>query len=408
MTTLTSQTSRISKRDVAQALRPANAALKRCATVLKSLAIAGIAITFNACREVHGEAPLAPRPVKIAAARPAEAPAGIRYAVSIQPYAQTPLAFKASGYVEAVQQRRGADGRLRALQAGDAVRAGAVLARVRESEYRERVNQAKASMAELETAEGKARLDLDRARTLFAADALVKPDLDAAQAAFDATVARIASARAQHEMAEIGLRDTVLVAPSSGVIVERKIETGALVSAGTVGFVLADVSAVKAMFGVPDSLVHRLTPGQPLAVTTEAFRGVKFAGRVTAIAPTADSQSRVFDVEVSIPNIDGRLRPGMIGAVEVTVDDPSPATAPSGAPAIPLTAIVRSDERPEEYSVFIVDGGGESSAVRARAVTLGQVRGNLVEVTRGLAAGERVVVMGATLLKDGEAVRVIP
>src|SRR6185295_12996396 len=116
-----------------------------------------IAITFSACREVHGEAPPAPRPVKIAAARPAEAPAGIRYAVSIQPYEQIPLAFKASGYVDAIQRRSGADGRLRALQAGDAVRAGAVLARVRESEYRERVNQAKASMAELETAEAKAR-----------------------------------------------------------------------------------------------------------------------------------------------------------------------------------------------------------------------------------------------------------
>lgn len=372
------------------------------------LAIAGTAIAVTACRDVHGEAPPAPRPVKIAAARQTEAPAGIRYAVSIQPYEQIPLAFKASGYIDSVQQRRGADGRNRPLQAGDAVRAGTVLARVRESEYRERVNQAKASLAELEAAQGKARLDLDRARILFAAESLVKPDLDAAETAYDANIARMASARAQIELAHIGLRDTVLAAPATGIILERKIETGALVGAGTVGFVLADVSSVKAIFGVPDSLVHRLNLGQPLTVTTEAFRGTKFAGRVTAISPTADAQSRVFDVEVSIPNGDGRLRPGMIGAVEVTADTPPAAAIETGAPAIPLTAIVRSDQRPDQYSVFIVESSGEQSTVHARPVTLGGVHGNLVAVTAGLASGERVVVMGATLLKDGETVRVIP
>src|SRR6185295_14511167 len=119
-------------------------------------------------------------------------------------------------------------------------------------------------------------LDRNRARTLFAAQALVKPDLDAAEAAFDANVARIASARAQVELAEISLRDTALVAPASGVVLERKIEVGALVGSGTVGFMLGDVSSVKAVFGVPDSLVHRIAPGQTLDVTTEAYRGSRF------------------------------------------------------------------------------------------------------------------------------------
>jgi RND family efflux transporter MFP subunit len=372
------------------------------------LAIAGAALAVSACREVHGEAPPAPRPVKITAARVSEAPSGIRYAVSIQPYQQIPLAFKASGYIDAVHQRRGADGRVRPLQGGDVVAAGTVLARVRESEYRERVDQAKASLAELEVAQGKAHLDLERARALFAAESLVKPDLDSAEAAYDANVARMASARSQLELAHISLRDTTLIAPASGVILERKIEVGALVGAGTVGFVLADVASVKAVFGVPDSLVHRLTPGQPLEVSTEAFRGGKFTGRITAISPTADAQSRVFDVEVSIPNRDGRLRPGMIGAVEVNAEPPAAPLLDIGAPAVPLTAIVRSDTQPEQYSIFVVDGGGDRSTVHARTVTLGAVQGNLVAVTSGLAAGERVVVMGATLLKDGEAVRVIP
>jgi len=380
--------------------------------ILAFMTIAASAVALTACREVHGEAAhAAPRPVKAMEARPAETPSGIRYAVSIQPYEQIPLAFKSGGYVDAVMQRRAADGRWRALQAGDTVPAGAIVARVREADYRERINQSNASLQELEAGMAKAQLDRDRARTLFAAEALVKPDLDAAEANYDAYVARLASARATIEMAQIAMRDTALVAPRGGIILERKIEAGSLVGTGTIGFLLGDVAVVKAVFGVPDSLVHRITLGQPLDITTEAFRGSRFTGRVTAVSPSAEQQSRVFDIEVSIANADGRLRPGMIGAVEVMADKTAAEAVEAAVPAIPLSAIVRSEKRADQYAVFVVDGSGpvkDVETVHARAVTLGGVQGNLVAVTTGLAPGERVVVMGATLLKDGEAVRVIP
>jgi RND family efflux transporter MFP subunit len=375
--------------------------------------VVAAATLASACREVHGEAAshAAPRPVKAIEVRPSDAPSGIRYAVSIQPYEQIPLSFKSGGYVDYVMQRRGADGRPRALQPGDTVPAGATVARVRQEDYRERVKQANASLQELEVAQAKAELDRDRARTLFAAQALVKPDLDSAEANYNANVARLASARANIEMAQIAVRDTALVAPRGGIILERKIETGTLVGTGTIGFVLGDVAVVKAVFGVPDSLVHRIALGQPLDVTTEAFRGSKFTGRITAVSPSAEQQSRVFDIEVSIPNADGRLRPGMIGAVEVAADPTAAQAVEAAVPAIPLSAIVRSEKRPDHYAVFVIDGSGHdkhTETVHARAVTLGGVQGNLVAVTNGLAPGERVVVMGATLLKDGEAVRVIP
>ena len=64
-------------------------------------------------------------------------------------------------------------------------------------------------------------------------------------------------------------------------------------------------------------MIQSVHPGEAIDVTVEAVAATTFAGRVTAIAPTADPQSRVFDVEVTIPNPDGRLRPGMIGTVAV-------------------------------------------------------------------------------------------
>jgi len=379
--------------------------MKRIVTYGALLA-AGLAVAaLVGCKDVKGETRPTPRPVKVLETKAPEAPSGARYAVSIQPYEQIALSFKGSGYVESVLRRKGADGRSRPLQAGDYVMAGTTVARVRQDDYRERVGQATFSLQELEVAQAKARLDLDRALFLFGAGAMTKPERDGAQAIFDQGAARIAAAKTQLHLAANALQDASLVAPVSGVILERKVETGTLVSVGSIGFTLGDVSAVKAIFGVPDSVVHRIAPGQKLTVTTEAFHGSQFEGTVTTVAPSADSQTRVFDIEVTIPNHDGRLRPGMIGAVELAAGaERITAMAES---ALPLSAIVRSPKNAADYTVFVVDGRGDEVTAHARAVALGPVQGNMVTVTRGLKAGERVIVMGAGLVNDGETVRVI-
>jgi RND family efflux transporter MFP subunit len=317
------------------------------------------------------------------------------------------IAFKSGGYVDEVLQRRDADGRLRALQPGDQVNAGTVLARVREADYRERLNQAESSLREIEAALIKARLDWDRAQTLFASQSLTRPELDAAKANVDASAARIDAGRAQVELARLALADCAVASPITGVILERRIEKGTLVGSGTVAFLLGRVADVKATFGVPDSLVGRMTPGQPITITTEAFQGRTFPGRVTGIAPSADPQSRVFNIEVTIPNRDGGLKPGMIGTIEIPADAPAAADPRSGT-AIPLAAVVRSNKSPNGYSVFVIESADGREVAHARPVELGPASGNDIAVTRGVQLGERVVVMGATLLTDGEAVRVIP
>jgi len=332
---------------------------------------------------------------------------GIRYSVSIQPYEQVAVAFKAGGYVDGVLQRSDADGRRRALQPGDQVTAGTVIARVRENDYRERVNQAESSLREIETTLEKARLDWDRAQTLFAAESLTRPDLDDAKAAFDSATARVASARAQVEIARLTLADCVLVSPITGVVLERRIESGSLVGSGTVAFLLGSVADVKAVFGVPDSLVQRMRPGQSIAIRTEAFRDSTFPGHVTGVAPSADAKSRVFNIEITIPNRDGRLKPGMIGTIEVPSDTALAAAAESGA-AVPLAAVVRSNKSLDGYSVFVVESADGREVAHARPVVLGPAAGNVVAVARGVQLGERVIVMGASLVRDGEPVRVIP
>ena len=375
------------------------------------------------CTGAHGTETSPPRPVRAQPLTAAAPQGNVRYSATVEAAEQVPLAFKTSGYVDDVLRRPGADGRSRVIQAGDIVQKGAVLARVREAEYREQVQRGRARVVESEVGVEKARLDLERAKALFAADSLIKPDLDAAQAAFDSGQARLAAARADGELALTSLRDTSLIAPATGILLERRIEIGSLVGAGTVAFLLGDISAVKARFGVPDSTVQAIVPGERIDLVVEAFAGASFEGRVTAIAPAADPQSRVFDIEVTIPNADGRLRPGMIGTVALRTNPSGSGPRPAAMLTVPLTAVVRftrgsagapggapapTPTADGDYAVFVVEHQGETQIARLRRVELGDVIGNGVAVLKGVQPGESVVVTGATLLVDGERVRIIP
>ncbi|MEZ5289682.1 MAG: efflux RND transporter periplasmic adaptor subunit [Vicinamibacterales bacterium] len=379
-------------------------ALCRTAAVPITFAAVGLA---SACTATASREAPAPRPVRVEGVAEAPGPTAIRYSATIDAVRQVPLAFKTAGYVERVVEQRGADGRLRTAQAGDRITSGTVLARVEDTEYRDRVGPARARRAEAEAGRTRARADVERARTLFASDSLTRPDLDSAEAAFAAAAARVTAGESDVALAERALGDVALVAPASGVLLERRIEVGSLVGTGTVGFVLADVSAVKARVGVPDHMLRAVAPGAALDVTIDALAGATFPGRVTALAPVADPQSRVFDVEVTIPNREGRLRPGMIGSVAFAPASGMDAAA-AGLLTVPLSAVVRPESGDGAYAVVVVGRRGGAELARLRTVELGDVVGNGVTVTRGLTRGDRIVVTGAGLLVDGEAVRVIP
>ena len=378
-------------------------------TRIFSLSLALISIVFvSACQKVQGQADAPARPVKVQAVEVAPAMPPLRYSATIQPDREVALAFKVSGYVDFLPQRRGADGRMRPLQAGDAIRAGETLARVREADYRERVNQVTGNIREIEAAQSKATLDLQRARALFGTGSLTKPDFDAAQSAAEARDAQMAAARAQLAMAEIALREAVLVAPISGVVLERRVEIGALVAPGVTVFSIGQVAPVKAIIGVPDLHVARVALGRTLHVTSEGVPGRAFDGIVTAVAPAADSQSRLFNIEIALANRDNALRPGMIGSVEIPVAPQATGAVEIASLAIPLAAVIRSEKVANGYAVYVVEGDAERAVARARQITLGEVRGNAVAVTRGLHKGEAIVVSGPGMLVDGDRVRVIP
>jgi RND family efflux transporter MFP subunit len=387
----------------------------------RALAVVAVALgiaVLPGCRTTPAAAEPEPRPVRIATVEPAPAQSAVRYSANVVPQTQVPLAFKVNGYIAEILQRPGADKRPRDVQQGDVVKQGTVLARVSQSDYDARLEQARAGIAGADAALAKANADFDRATRLFETQSLTRPDLDAARAARDSAEAKLTQAKADATLAEIALRDTELKMPLNGVVLERKIERGTLVGAGTVGFSVGNMRDVKAVFGVPDVVAPLMTLGTPLPIRTDAIPNRDFPGRVTAVSPAADPQSRVFSIEVTVPNQDLALRPGMVATVEVR-HPPASASGPvSGAasvggaiPAVPLGAVVKQSESGAQssgYAVFIVEDQAGKTIARVRPITLGDVSGNTVAVTTGLKIGDRVIISGATLVHDNDPVRIVP
>lgn len=327
--------------------------------------------------------------------------AGARYSGNVEPGTRVDLAFKVGGYVrELAQVKNGAT--TRKVQEGDWVTKGTVLAVVRESDYEQRVAAANAANSEAIAAQKQAQLDFDRTQKLAAGGSIAKVELDTQSARLDTATARVEGARSRIREAEISLADCTLRAPIDGVVLKRPIEVGSLVAPGSLGFVIADTKTVKVVFGAPDRLIEKLKPGGMLKVSFDSFPG-EFGASITRIAPSADPKSRVFEVEASIPNPNDQLKVGMIAKLVV------PETAlETRALVLPLTAIVRSPRDPRGFSVFVVEGDAGKETARLRDVRLGDVVGNAVVVSEGLKSNEKIVSMGATLLVDGEQVRVIP
>ncbi len=330
-------------------------------------------------------------------------PDGLRFSAVVTPDSQVPLSFRIPGYVVSLKQVRGEDGRMRNIAEGDRVSHGAVLVRIRSSEYEDKVRQASSQAAAAQAIALKAQLDFDRALRLYESKSLVKPDFDSARAQLDSSQEELKSARALTSEAEIALRDTSLVAPFDGDIVKKNVELGAFVGPGyPAALAIAKTDLVKIVVGVPDTVVRSIRVGQPVDVAIDAFPTRVFHARISRMSSAADNVTRNFDVEVAIPNRDHLLKVGMIGSLQLENRD---AAVQTSAVQVPLSAIVQAKDG--KYGVFVVSNSVNGDFATLRGVEIGAVNGTEIAVANGLASGDRIITTGANLLKDGQRVEVL-
>jgi multidrug efflux pump subunit AcrA (membrane-fusion protein) len=379
-------------------------------------------------RDLNADArgPTAVRLVSVEASPSADATV---YSAVIAPNAQVDLTFRVSGYVVDIHRTPGPDGRTRALEPGATVPKGLVLARVRASDYQAVVDKAKgareessagvaaaeAGLAEAQAGLTQAESDFGRISALWQQESVTKPvydgskaRLDAARAKVDAATASITAAKqrataaaAQAHEAEIALSDTELHAPFDGILLERRVDIGTLVSPATPAFTMADLRLVKAHFSVPDTALQQFRAGQLLPLTVDAFVDERFQGQVLSVAPAADPKSRSFEIAVSIDNPTSKLRSGMIASIRVTGETDLQQVR------IPVDALVHDSVR-DRYLVYAVEQKDGRTMAKAIDVRPGPLVGNQVSILEGLTVGQRIIASGANLLRTGDAVKEIP
>ncbi|MCH2186359.1 efflux RND transporter periplasmic adaptor subunit [Myxococcota bacterium] len=260
---------------------------------------------------------------------------------------------------------------------------------------------ARAQRAGAEAAQAAAEASFKRSATLYASESVTAPEYDRAKKDYESALAQVVGYTAQVQQAELALEDCTLRAPWNGVVIKRDVEVGQLVGPTVEAFEFADVSSVKAVFGVPGGVLQEIEIGTPITLAADAFPGEDFFGRVTAISPAADQRSRVFQVQVTIPNPQNKLKIGMIGSLVL-------ARAVEPFPLVPLEAVVRDPEHSAGYAVYVAEDGGERVISALRKVEIGPVRGDWISIVSGLRSGERVVTSGATRVVSGQPIRIIP
>ncbi len=279
-----------------------------------------------------------------------------------------------------------------AVEEGQRVNRGDLLVRLDDSLLRAQRDQFAAGLAEAEAALRIARQDFERTVELARGQIAARQLLDQRRAAAEQAEARLSIARAKLAEIEARLAQARILAPDDGVVSRRAALLGAVVQPGQEMARMIRDGRLELNARVPELELSRVSPGQAARV----MHGEReIPARVRAIAPTVAAETRLGIVHLALPP-DSGLLPGMFARAEI-------ATGEAEVLTIPLEAVVVRDGRP---AVFVLPPATDRVALRA--IATGQRRDGLVEVTQGLAPGDRVVVAGAGFLADGDRVRLAP
>jgi len=274
------------------------------------------------------------------------------------------------------------------FESGEAVRAGQALATLD-------TRQERAQLAAIDAQRELAQVTFARVQGLLHERVISRAEFDRATAAFRETEARVAEIDAVIE------RKTIR-APFSGILGLRQVNLGQYLAGGSAVVALQSLDPIYVNFGVPQQSAARVRIGSAVRVTAGEGTGAAWSGRVTAIDAVVDEATRNIQVQATLANPGGRLRPGMFLQTEMPLG-PSQTVVPLPASAISYA--------PYGDSVFVVAelasaAGAPYRGVRQQFVKPGPARGDQIAVLAGIKPGDEVVTSGVFKLRNGAAVHV--
>ncbi len=360
--------------------------MRPCPAPLFALVAATLFSTACASQGQEAEAVEEVRAIQVATetARPGVIADTVKLVGNIAPYRRVILSAETGGTVKEV-----------AVELGDPVREGQVLARLDARSSTARLTQAKAQLQQAESARQLAQIDFERSERLHEQGASSTLEYQRAEAQWLSAQASVEAAEAGLQLAERSLEQCSFVAPFPGRIAARHLEKGALVRPGAPALELVDTSRVRVQAGVEAATVRNLSVGQEARVLVSDRPGeeprFEIPGRVEHIGPHADTRTRTFPIEILAENQDGALLPGSLVRIEVVLRERD------GAVLIPDLAVAAGPPA----TVFVLKG----DMAHLRRIQLGAVDGEDREVLGGLEPGEEVVTLGRQHLSEGAQVK---
>src|SRR5262245_47680066 len=275
-----------------------------------------------------------------------------------------------------------------AFESGTAIDEGAVLVELD-------TRQEQAQLAAAEAERDLARLNFSRMQGLVADGAIARAEYDRAAAEQKQTEARVGEIRAT-------IARKTIRAPFAGILGIRQVNLGQYLSPGNPVTALQSLHPIYVNFGVPQQETPNMRLGRSVRLTVSEVAGQEFLGRITAVDSIVNEATRNVQVQATLPNHDGRLRPGMFVQAEVVL------SANRSLVTIPASSISYA---PYGDSVFVVGDlkgpdGRTYRGVRQQFVKLGGSRGDQVGIVSGVNPGDEVVTSGVFKLRNGAAVLV--
>ncbi|MFH1226394.1 MAG: efflux RND transporter periplasmic adaptor subunit [Planctomycetota bacterium] len=300
------------------------------------------------------------------------------------------------------------------VKSGESVREGDTLAILETSAIEAQIIQAasaqesaQAQLKQLKINIDNSEKELARIRELYKAGAVSDSRRDQAETQFKASMAQQEAIEAQikqldatMELTRINYEEAQISAPISGVISQRYIDVGDMVTPMKPVFTVIQTERVKVAAAIPENIAARVLVNKtPAAISLDAYPGKNFEGIVSYVSPAVDTRSRSLDIEIELDNKDGLLKAGMFCRVELMLEQKNNVIA------VPKDVLVYdlSGNDIKNYAVFVVRGNLAKKIV----VKIGIYSKGMIEIKEGLMEGDRIITTVGPQIFDGCKVEVV-
>ena len=304
------------------------------------------------------------------------------YAGEVQARQQTTLSFRVGGQVTE-----------RLVDVGDQVKVGQVLARLDVQNAQLQLNAAKAQLESAQAAEKNAQDELKRFKQLLPSNAVSRSQYDSVENQYKAALSSLKQAQANYNVTQNQTSYNQLIANKNGVITERNIEIGQVISAGQPAFQLAISGDREVVIGVPEQAIAQIKVGQDAIVTLWSKPDERFAAYVREISPAAD-QSRTFSVKVALREGQNMIQLGQSARVFFSSTE-------SNVLSVPLASVSAAGKN---AYVWVVN---TDNSIRKVPVSVGEYGRDSVTIRSGLQPKDYVVVGGVHLLREKQKIQPI-